>query len=158
MPDMCAGRYVTGVLQGPCEAWKVTVFIAASALWLHFSARCDPHVQGDAKLVHLPPYGMRTGRPGGASLRRPTRGCYPVRAGRPGGASPCKKRPKTGANLKNTLLSSLNRELKSGCCLDSRGSVSGFSLILFQNPDKTTASASRYGTRESRYGSRAESR
>lgn len=61
-------------------------------------------------------------------------------------------------NPDKSPLSSLNRELKSGCCLDSRGSVSGFSLILFQNPDKTTASASRYGTRESRYGSRAESR
>ena len=101
MPDMCAGRYVTGVLQGPCEAWKVTVFIAASALWLHFSARCDPHVYGDTTPVHLPPYGMRTARPGWASLRRPTRGCCPVRAGRPGGAAPCKNRTQIGANRKN---------------------------------------------------------
>ena len=66
--------------------------------------------------------------------------------------------PQWFRNPDKSPLSSLNRELKSGCCLDSRGSVSGFSLILFQNPDKTTASASRYGTRESRYGSRAESR
>ena len=34
MPDMCAGGYLTGVLQGPFEAWKVVVSVATSALWL----------------------------------------------------------------------------------------------------------------------------
>ena len=34
MPDMCAGVYLTGVLQGPFEAWKVVVSVATSALWL----------------------------------------------------------------------------------------------------------------------------
>ena len=34
MPDVCAGGYLTGVLQGPFEAWKVVVSVATSALWL----------------------------------------------------------------------------------------------------------------------------
>ena len=34
MPDMCAGGHLTAVLQGPFEAWKVVVSVAASALWL----------------------------------------------------------------------------------------------------------------------------
>ena len=75
MPDRCADGYVTGVLPGPCEAWEVMVFVAMSALPLHFSARCDLHVQEDAKLAHLPPYGVRTGCPAGASLRRRGAGC-----------------------------------------------------------------------------------
>ena len=60
MPNRSADGYVTGVhvLPGPCEAWEVVVFVAMSALPLHFSARCDPHVQEDAKLAHLPPYGV----------------------------------------------------------------------------------------------------
>ena len=34
MPDVCAGGYLTGVLQGPFEAWKVVVSVATSARWL----------------------------------------------------------------------------------------------------------------------------
>ena len=34
MPDMCAGGHLTGVLQGPFEAWKAVVSVATSALWL----------------------------------------------------------------------------------------------------------------------------
>ena len=70
MPDRCADGYVTGELPGPCEAWEVVVFVATSVLRLHFSARCDPHVQEDAKRTHLLLYGARTGCPAGASLRR----------------------------------------------------------------------------------------